>query len=44
MAELTFPDYNFEVGDKDLIVGKPAFDWIGDAPKIEVMIYDDWIE
>ena len=25
MAELTFPKYTFEVGDKDLIVGKPAF-------------------
>lgn len=27
-----------------LIVSKPTFDWPGDAPKIEVMIYDDWIE
>ena len=29
---------------KALIVSKPTFDWAGDAPKIEVMIYDDWIE
>ena len=29
---------------KALIVSKPHFDWVGDAPKIEVMIYDDWIE
>ena len=29
---------------KELIVSKPHFDWSGDAPKIEVMIYDDWIE